>query len=66
MIEVFLDTLFAYVFGSIITLIVTGFLVDRFVIRKAMRNKEVKETLELFREARALLREIVEEQKRKR
>jgi MFS family permease len=65
MIEV-LGTLAVYVVGSIITLIVTGFLADRFVLKRIMRNKDVKETLELFKEGRELLKEIVEEQKRKR
>jgi len=59
-------TLLMYVFGPVISLVITGFLFDRLVLRKVFRNKKVKETLDLFNEGTELLRKIVEEQKRKR
>jgi len=62
----FIGTLLVYVAGTTLSLIVTGLLFDRFVLKRVMRNKEVQETLEVLREGRQLLKEILEEQKRKR
>ncbi len=65
MIEV-LGSLTVYVVGTILSLIVTGLLFDHFVLKRIMRNPEIQETLQLIKEGRELLREILEEQKRKK
>ncbi len=65
-IEEFLALFLLWVSGTIVGLIITGLLVDRLVIRKIMKNKDVQDTLQLFRDAREYLREILENQKKQR
>jgi hypothetical protein len=47
-------------------LVITGFLADRLVIRKIMRNKDIQDLIQLFREGKTLLKEILENEKQKR
>jgi hypothetical protein len=51
--------------GTVLGLIITGLLADRLVIRKIMQNKDVKDALQLFRDGKEYLREILENQKKK-
>jgi uncharacterized membrane-anchored protein YhcB (DUF1043 family) len=51
--------------GTVLGLIITGLLADRLVIRKIMRNKDVQDALQLFRDAKDYLRQILENQKTK-
>jgi len=41
-------------------------LADRLVIRKIMRNKDVQDAIQLFREGKEYLKEILENQKKKK
>lgn len=67
--EEFLMLFFVWILGSIVGttfgLIITGFLADRFVIRKILQNEEVQDLINLFREGKAYLKEILENQKKK-
>ena len=63
-IEELLAILLLWIAGTIIGLIVTGLLADRLVIRKIMRNKDVQDALQLFRDAKQYLKEMLENQKR--
>jgi hypothetical protein len=51
--------------GTVLGLIITGLLADRLVIRKIMQNKDVKDALQLFRDGKEYLRQILENQKKK-
>ena len=52
-----------YIVGTLLSLIITGLLVDRLVIRKVMRNKDVQDLIKLFREGKEALKKILENQK---
>jgi uncharacterized membrane-anchored protein YhcB (DUF1043 family) len=52
--------------GTVLGLIITGLLADRLVIRKIMQNKDVQDALQLFRDAKDYLRQILENQKAKK
>jgi uncharacterized membrane protein YesL len=52
--------------GTVLGLIITGLLADRLVIRKIMRNKDVQDALQLFRDGKEYLRQILENQKAKK
>jgi flagellar motor component MotA len=47
----------AFVVGSAISAIVLGYMMDKFVIKKIMRNKDVQDLIKLFREAKQKLQE---------
>jgi len=51
--------------GTVLGLIITGLLADRLVIRKIMQNKDVKDALQLFRDGKEYLKQILENQKKK-
>jgi hypothetical protein len=53
-----------YIAGTLISLILTGFLVNKFVIKKIVANKDVQDLLKLFREGKEILNKILEEKKR--
>ena len=55
----------AWVVGSIISAVVVGIMTDKFVIKKIMKNEDVKDLIELFREGKEYLRELLENQKKK-
>lgn len=46
----FFSTLAAYVFGTAISAIVLGYMLDHFVIKKIVQNKDVQDLLKLFHE----------------
>jgi hypothetical protein len=52
-----------YIFGTLLTLIITGFLVNRLVIKKVMQNKDVQDLITLFKDGKEQLRRILENQK---
>jgi len=52
-----------YIIGTLLSLIITGLLVNRLVIKKVMANKEVQDTIGLFREGKDHLKQILENQK---
>jgi|GEM_PF-5597871 len=57
--------LLLWVSGTVLGLIITGLLADRLVIRRIMQNKDVQDALQLFRDAKDYLRQILENQKAK-
>jgi uncharacterized membrane-anchored protein YhcB (DUF1043 family) len=63
-VEEFLALFLLWVSGTIVGLVITGLLADRLVVRKIMRNKDVQDTLQLFRDAKEYLRQILENQKK--
>jgi nitrate reductase gamma subunit len=52
-----------YIIGTLLSLIITGLLVNRLVIKKVMANEDVKDLIRLFREGKEQLRQILENQK---
>jgi phosphopantetheine adenylyltransferase len=64
-IEQFLFMIAAWVVGSIISAVVVGIMTDKFVIKKIMKNEDVNDLIELFREGKEYLRELLENQKKK-
>lgn len=61
--EEFLCLLLLYVIGTVVSMVITGILADRFVIRRVMRNEEVQDFMKLFREGKEYLKEILEAKK---
>ncbi|MBA7638152.1 hypothetical protein ES703_45805 [subsurface metagenome] len=53
-----------WVLGSIISAVVVGIIIDKFIIKKIWKNEDVKDLLELFREGKDQLRKILENQKK--
>ncbi len=54
-----------WVVGSIISAVVVGIIIDKFIIKKIMKNEDVMDLLELFREGKEQLHKILENQKKK-
>jgi len=52
-----------YIFGTLLSLVITGFLVNRLVIKKVMDNPEVQDLIRLFKDGKEQLRKILENQK---
>lgn len=52
-----------YIIGTLLSLIITGFLVNKLVISKIMANPDVQDVLRLVKEGKDALKEIVENQK---
>ena len=50
-----------YLGGTIISLLVTGFLADRLVVRKILKNADVQDILKLVVEAKNALKQIAED-----
>ena len=49
----------AWVVGSVISSIIVGLMTDKFVIKRIMRNPDVKDFLVLFREGKEYLRQML-------
>ncbi len=64
-IEQFFFMVATWVLGSIISAVVVGIIIDKFIIKKIWKNEDVKDLLELFREGKEQLRKILENQKKK-
>jgi len=52
-----------YIIGTLLSLIITGLLINRLVIRKIMMNKDMQDIIKLFREGKEMLKKIMENQK---
>ena len=52
-----------YIIGTLLSLIITGLLVNKLVIKKIMRNKDVQDLIKLFREGKEYLQQILENEK---
>lgn len=63
-VEEWIAMFFLWVFGTIAGLVITGLLADRLVLRKIFRNKEVQDTINVFREGRDYLKKLLEETKK--
>ena len=63
-IEEFFFMILAWVIGSILSAVILGFVADKFIIRKIMQNEDVQDLLQLFREGKKYLKEILENQKK--
>ena len=55
-----------YIVGTLLSLIITGLLVNRLVIKKIMANPEVQDLITLFKEGKEQLKKILENQKHER
>ncbi len=45
-----------YIIGTLLSLIITGLLINRLVIRKIMMNKDMQDIIKLFREGKEMLK----------
>jgi hypothetical protein len=52
-----------YIFGTLLSLIITGLLVNKLVIKKIMQNKDVQDLIRLFKEGKEQLKKILENQR---
>ena len=57
----FLANLALWVFGPVLSVIITGLLFDRFVIRRVMKNKDIQDLIRLFREGKERLEKLIEQ-----
>jgi len=64
-IEQFFFMVASWVLGSIISAVVVGIIIDKFIIKKIWKNEDVKDLIELFHEGKEQLRKILENQKKK-
>lgn len=55
-----------FALGFLVGSIITGYFTIKVVVPRIMKNPEVQEMLQLWREGKQLLKEIVENQKRRR
>ena len=51
-----------YIIGTLLSLILTGFLVNKLVIKKILANPDVQDILKLIKEGKDYLKDIVENQ----
>lgn len=51
-----------YIIGTLLSLLITGFLANKLVIKKIMANEDVQDLIKLFREGKELLKKILENQ----
>jgi len=51
-----------YIVGTLLSLIITGLLVNKLVIKKVMANPEVQDILKVMREGKEALKKILENQ----
>jgi len=54
--------LLVYVIGALISLVITGFMVNKFVIKKIMENEDIQDIVRLVKEGKDALKDIVENQ----
>jgi len=59
----FLIILLVYVFGTLISIVITGLMINKFVIKKILQNKDIQDLITLFREGKDALKKILENQK---
>lgn len=63
--EEFFFMICAWVVGSVISSIIVGFMTDKFVIKRIMKNQDVLDLISLFRDGKDYLRQVLEEQKKR-
>jgi uncharacterized membrane protein (DUF106 family) len=54
-IDYFLDllkTVVAFILGTLLSAVITGLLINRFVIKKIMQNQDIKDIIKLIRETK--------------
>jgi uncharacterized membrane protein (DUF106 family) len=47
-----LKTVLAFILGTLISAVVTGMLINRFVIKKIMSNKDIQDIIKLIRDTK--------------
>lgn len=47
-----LKTMLGFIFGTLVSAIITGLLINRFVIKKIMQNQDIKDIIRLIRETK--------------
>jgi len=47
-----LKTMLGFIFGTLVSAIITGLLINRFVVKKIMQNKDIKDIINLIRETK--------------
>jgi uncharacterized membrane protein (DUF106 family) len=47
-----LKTVLAFILGTLISAIVTGMLINRFVVKKIMANKDIQDIIKLIRDTK--------------
>jgi uncharacterized membrane protein (DUF106 family) len=47
-----LKTVLAFILGTLLSAIITGLLINRFVVKKIMENKDVKDIVKLIRDTK--------------
>jgi hypothetical protein len=57
------EFLIVYVFGTLISIVITGLMVNKFVIKKILQNPDIQDLITLFRESKDALKKILENQK---
>lgn len=50
-----LQTTLGFIFGTIVGSIVTGLMINQFVVKKVMRNKDIQDILKLIKDAKDAL-----------
>jgi len=53
-----------YIIGTLLSLIITGLLVNKLVIKKIMANRDVQDFIKLFKEGKEYLKQILEEKQK--
>jgi uncharacterized membrane protein len=52
-----LKTTLAFILGTVVSMVITGVMVNHFVIKKIMHNKDIKEIIKLIRQVKDELSE---------
>jgi len=47
-----LKTALGFIFGTLVSAIITGLLINRFVVKKIMQNQDIKDIIRLIRETK--------------
>ena len=47
-----LKTMLGFIFGTLVSAIITGLLINRFVVKKIMQNQDIKDIIRLIRETK--------------
>lgn len=58
-----LKTMFGFVLGTIISAVITGLMVNKFVVKRIMGNKDIQDLVRLFHEGKDRLEALLEVQK---
>jgi uncharacterized membrane protein (DUF106 family) len=47
-----LKTALGFIFGTLVSAIITGLLINRFVVKKIMQNKDIQDIIKLIRDTK--------------